>query len=63
MAENKIEDHGRKNPTFIITNNEDLSITEVVEVYAKRWRIENKLSELVAFFNINSTSCLIATLP
>jgi len=51
-----IKDHGRRNPTFIITNNEDLSVTEVVEVYAKRWRIENKLSELVAFFNLNALS-------
>ena len=37
-------------------NNEDLSIAEVVEVYAERWRIENKLSELVAFFNLNALS-------
>jgi len=51
-----IKDHGRKNPTFIITNNEELSLCEVVEVYAKRWRIENKLSELVAFFNLNALS-------
>ncbi len=27
-----------------------------MEVYAKRWRIENKFSELVEFFSLNSLS-------
>jgi transposase len=51
-----IKDHGRANPTFIITNNEDLSILRILEVYAKRWRVENKISELVSFFNLNALS-------
>lgn len=51
-----MKDHGRELPTFILTNNEDLSITQIVEVYARRWRIENKLAELVAFFNLNALS-------
>ncbi len=51
-----IKDHGRKKPTFIITNNEEISISKVLEVYAKRWRIENKFSELVEFFSLNSLS-------
>jgi hypothetical protein len=51
-----IKDHGRNNPTFIITNNEKLSLEIVLEVYAKRWRIENKLSELTTFFNLNALS-------
>ena len=51
-----IKDHGRKNPTFIITNNDELSLEEILEVYAKRWRIENKLSELITFFNLNALS-------
>lgn len=51
-----IKDHGRKKPTFIITNDEKLSIKKILEVYARRWRIENKLSELVAFFNLNALS-------
>ena len=29
---------------------------DILEVYAKRWRIENKLAELVAFFNLNALS-------
>jgi len=51
-----IKDHGRKQPTFIILNNNELSLKNVIEVYAKRWRIENKLSELVSFFNLNALS-------
>jgi len=51
-----IKDHGRVNPTFIITNNHDLKLIDVLKVYAKRWHIENKIAELVAFFNLNSLS-------
>jgi transposase len=51
-----VKDHGRNKPTFIITNNMDLSMTDILEVYAKRWRVENKLAELVAFFNLNALS-------
>lgn len=51
-----IKDHGRLNPTYIITNNHDLKLIEVLKVYAKRWHIENKIAELVAFFNLNSLS-------
>ena len=51
-----VKDHGRTKPTFIITNNKDLSMKNILEAYAKRWRVENKLSELVAFFNLNALS-------
>jgi len=51
-----IKDHGREKPTFVITNNFDLKLVEILEVYAKRWHIENKISELVAFFNLNALS-------
>lgn len=51
-----IKDHGRAEPTFIITNNKELKIKEVLIIYAKRWRIENKLAELAAFFNLNALS-------
>ena len=51
-----IKDHGRQQPTFVITNNFDLKLIDVLEVYAKRWHIENKISELVAFFNLNALS-------
>jgi transposase len=51
-----IKDHGRSKPTFILTNNKDLLVKTVLEVYAKRWRVENKIAELVAFFNLNALS-------
>ena len=51
-----IKDHGRANPTFVITNNNDLPLKEVLIVYAKRWHIENKIAELVSFFNLNALS-------
>jgi transposase len=51
-----VKDHGRHKPTFIITNNSELDIKTILEVYAKRWRIENKFAEMVAFFNLNALS-------
>jgi len=51
-----IKDHGRLNPTFVITNNKDLPLKDVLKVYAKRWRVENKLAEMIAFFNLNALS-------
>ncbi len=51
-----VKDHGRSKPTFIITNDRDLALKETLEVYAKRWRVENKIAELVAFFNLNALS-------
>jgi len=51
-----IKDHGRNKPTFILTNNWDLALKNILEVYAQRWRVENKLAELVSFFNLNALS-------
>lgn len=51
-----VKDHGRAEPTFIITNHHELALKDVLEVYAKRWHIENKFAELVTFFNLNALS-------
>ncbi len=51
-----IKDHGRAEPTFVICNEPDLPIKSILEVYAKRWRIENKIAEMVSFFNLNALS-------
>jgi len=51
-----IKDHGRVEPTFIITNNDDMKVLDILVIYAKRWHIENKLAELVYFFNLNALS-------
>lgn len=51
-----VKGHGREKPTLIITNDKKITMASVLEVYAKRWRVENKLSELVSFFNMNALS-------
>ncbi len=56
-----IRAHGREQPTFVITNNRELALKEVLIAYAKRWHIENKLSELVSFFNLNALSSPLMT--
>ncbi|MBS1259360.1 MAG: hypothetical protein MAG551_02430 [Candidatus Scalindua arabica] len=51
-----VKDHGRSKPTFILTNDKELPLKDILEVYAKRWRVENKLAEIVTFFNLNALS-------
>ena len=51
-----MKDHGRAEPTYVITNNRELPLVEVLIIYARRWRVENKLAELVDFFNLNALS-------
>ena len=51
-----VKNHGRSQPTFVITNNRDLKLEDILIVYAKRWHIEQKFAELVAFFNLNALS-------
>lgn len=51
-----MKDHGRAEPTYVITNNRDLPLIEILMIYARRWRIENKLAELVNFFHLNALS-------
>lgn len=51
-----VKDHGRAQPTYIVTNDFNLSRKEILTVYAKRWRIENKIAEATAFFNLNALS-------
>jgi transposase len=48
--------HGRAQPTYIITNNMELDLKNILIVYAKRWHIEQKFAELVSFFNLNALS-------
>jgi len=48
-----IKHPGRAEPTFVITHQEDLPLKTVLEVYAKRWRIENKIAQRLSFFNLN----------
>jgi len=50
------KDHGREDPTFLITNNFEIKLETLALQYANRWLIENKFAELVAFFNLNALS-------
>ena len=50
------KDHGREEPTFLITNNFDIKLETLALQYANRWLIENKFAELVNFFNLNALS-------
>ncbi len=50
------KDHGRKEPTFLITNDFDIELETLALHYANRWLIENKFAELVDFFNLNALS-------
>ena len=50
-----------KNPTFLISNDMDLPVERLVGDYARRWRVENVISEAVKFFNLNALSSPILT--
>ena len=54
-----IKDHGRQRPTFLITNDFDMDVREVVKKYARRWLVEKEISEQIAFFHMNQPSSSI----
>ena len=47
---------GREKPTFLISNDFDSTLELLVGNYARRWRVENVISEAVKFFNLNALS-------
>jgi len=47
---------GREKPTFLISNDFDSTLELLVGDYARRWRVENVISEAVKFFNLNALS-------
>ena len=48
--------NGREEPAFLITNDRKSSTKDIVNSYAKRWRIENSIAEAISFFNLNKLS-------
>ena len=56
LREIVITDNGREKPTFVITNDFEMLLKTILTIYAKRWHIENTLSELVHFFKMNALS-------
>ena len=53
--------NGRKKPTFLITNDFEMPLELLVSNYARRWRVENGISEAVKFFHLNALSSPIVT--
>jgi len=53
--------NGHHKPTFLISNDIDSPVERIVGDYARRWRVENVISEAVKFFNLNALSSPILT--
>jgi transposase len=53
--------NGRDKPAFLITNDFDMPLELLVGNYARRWRVENGISEAVKFFHLNALSSPIVT--
>ena len=53
--------NGHQKPTFLISNDIDSPVERIVGDYARRWRVENVISEAVKFFNLNALSSPILT--
>ena len=48
--------NGRKEPAFLISNDFESPVERLVGDYARRWRVENVISEAVKFFHLNALS-------
>jgi len=48
--------NGHERPAFLITNDLATPVELIVSDYARRWRVENVISEAVKFFNLNALS-------
>jgi transposase len=53
--------NGHDKPAFLISNDMDSPVERIVSDYARRWRVENVISEAVKFFNLNALSSPILT--
>ena len=53
--------NGHARPAFLITNDMEAPVERIVSDYARRWRVENVISEAVKFFNLNALSSPILT--
>ena len=48
--------NGHEKPAFIITNDHETPVETIVGEYARRWRVENGIAEMVKFFHLNALS-------
>ena len=53
--------NGHARPAFLISNDFGSPVERIVSDYARRWRVENVISEAVKFFNLNALSSPILT--
>ena len=51
-----VKGNGRELPMRLITNDDKTKEKEIIQKYAKRWRIENNIQENVDFFSLNALS-------
>jgi hypothetical protein len=51
--------HGRGKPTFLITNDFDMPVRDIVPKYARRWLVEQEIAEQIMFFQPNHPSSSI----
>jgi transposase len=51
-----VKGHGREKPTFMVSNDFDLTVELLVGSYGRRWRVEKGIAEVVKFFNLNALS-------
>lgn len=56
-----IRGNGHCRPAFLISNDMDSPVERIAGDYARRWRVENVISEAVKFFNLNALSSPILT--
>jgi hypothetical protein len=54
-----LTDHGRAKPSFLITNDLEMDIRQIVHKYARRWLVEQEIAEQIVFFNLNNPSSSI----
>lgn len=48
-----ITNNGRANPTFLVTNDFEISCKDIVLKYGQRWLVEQSISEQIDFFHLN----------
>jgi|APCOG7522876152_1049122.scaffolds.fasta_scaffold06427_1 hypothetical protein len=48
-----LTDHGREKPTFLVTNDFDMDVRDIVHKYARRWLVEQEIAEQILFFQLN----------
>ena len=56
-----VRNNGHENPAFLISNDFEVPLELLVGDYARRWRVENAISEAVKFFHLNALSSPMLT--